>query len=116
MNKHILIVVSSAIMAVSGMRALAADEQVEKYIPIIRENIYSSYQGMFREKGDAFKYPFLAPGSAQYKDILWDWDSWLSDVARRQILLEKGNDDERRKALAYEQGCVRNYLSYGGMD
>jgi putative isomerase len=40
----------------------------------------------------------------------------LSNVALRQILLEVGSDEERRKALAYEQGSVLNYLSYGGMD
>ena len=48
--------------------------------------------------------------------MLWDWDSWLSNVALRQILLEKGTEKDRLEALKYETGCVLNSLSYGGMD
>lgn len=91
-------------------------DDVARYVPIIRESIYRDYQGMFREKGGAFVAPFLTPGSKQYGDILWDWDSWLSNVALRQIMLERGTAEERTKALAYEQGCVLNFLNYGGMD
>ncbi|MFT3866874.1 MAG: trehalase family glycosidase [Nibricoccus sp.] len=91
-------------------------DDAAKYIPIVRAQIHKDYQGMFREQGGAFKYPFLTPGSQQYGDILWDWDSWWSNVALRQILLEKGSAEERTKALQCEQGCVLNYLNYGGMD
>ncbi len=91
-------------------------ENIEKYSRICRENIYKEMKGMYREPGGALKYPFLAPGSNQYLDMLWDWDSWLSNVALRQILLEKGNEKDREQALKYEQGCVLNSLSYGGMD
>lgn len=73
-------------------------------------------KGMYREAGQSLVYPFLAPGSSQYLDMLWDWDSWLSNVALRQILLENGNDKDREEALKYEQGCVLNALHYGGMD
>ena len=91
-------------------------ENITKYKAICRENIYKEMKGMYREAGGSLKYPFLAPGSSQYLDMLWDWDSWLSNVALRQILLEHGNDKDREKALKYEQGCVLNSLSYGGMD
>lgn len=91
-------------------------ENVEKYTRICRENVYKSMRGMYREPGGALKFPFLAPGSNQYLDMLWDWDSWLSNIALRQILLEKGTDKDRQEALKYEQGCVLNSLSYGGMD
>jgi putative isomerase len=96
--------------------APAGAGEVERLIPVIRENIYRDYPGMFRSEGGAFKYPFITPGSKQYDDVLWDWDSWLSDVALRQILLEKATPEERVKALKYEQGCVLNYLNYGGSD
>ncbi|MFB6341616.1 trehalase family glycosidase [Saccharicrinis sp. FJH62] len=89
---------------------------VEKYKQICRDNIYSEMKGMYREAGGALKFPFLAPGSDQYLDMLWDWDSWLSDVALRQVLLENGTEKDRKQALKYEQGCVLNSLSYGGMD
>jgi len=90
--------------------------EAAKYLPLVRAKIHEGYQGMFRAEGGAFKHPFLTPGSAQYGDILWDWDSWWSNVALRQILLEQGTPEVRAKALKHEQGCVLNYLSYGGMD
>lgn len=112
---------AAAILGLAMMAAPAAAEPdraaaAAKYLPVIREHIHRNYRGMFREEGGAFKYPFLTPGSAQYADILWDWDSWLSDVALRQILLETGTAEDRDKALRHEQGCVLNYLNYGGMD
>lgn len=91
-------------------------QNVDKYKKICREYIYKEMKGMYREPGGALKYPFLAPGSNQYLDMLWDWDSWLSNVALRQILLEIGTEEDRKEALRYEQGCVLNSLSYGGMD
>ena len=91
-------------------------ENVRKYTEICRKHIYKDMKGMYREAGQSLVYPFLAPGSSQYLDMLWDWDSWLSNVALRQILLENGNDKDREEALKYEQGCVLNALHYGGMD
>jgi hypothetical protein len=96
--------------------AIPLSAEAARLIPVIREHIYADYQGMFRAEGGSFKYPFITPGSAAYGDLLWDWDSWLSDVALRQILLEKATPEERAKALVHEQGCVLNYLNYGGMD
>jgi putative isomerase len=92
------------------------EASIPKSIALIRRAIHRDYRGMFREKGGAFAQPFIAPGSQQYADVLWDWDSWLSNVALRQVLLEVGSDDDRLKALPYERGCVLNYLDYGGMD
>jgi putative isomerase len=86
------------------------------YSQQLRQHIQGDYSGMFREAGGNMPYPFLVPGSDQYSDVLWDWDSWLSDVALRQILLESANPDAADEALKYEQGCVLNFLSYGGMD
>lgn len=91
-------------------------ENVRKYTDLCRKHIYKDMKGMYREKGKSLVYPFLAPGSNQYLDMLWDWDSWLSNVALRQILLENGTEKDRQEALKYEQGCVLNSLHYGGMD
>ena len=91
-------------------------ENVKKYTAICRKHIYKDMKGMYREAGQSLVYPFLAPGSNQYLDMLWDWDSWLSNVALRQILLENGTENDRKEALKYEQGCVLNALHYGGMD
>ena len=85
---------------------------MKKYTDLCRQHIYRNMKGMYREKGKSLVYPFLAPGSNQYLDMLWDWDSWLSDVALRQILLEHGTDKDRQEALQYEQGCVLNMAAW----
>jgi hypothetical protein len=92
------------------------DANTTKYIGIIRKNIAADYKGMYRQPKESLKYPFLVPGSKQYGMDLWDWDSWLSNIALRQILLENGSADDKKEALKYEQGCVLNFLSYGGYD
>ena len=48
--------------------------------------------------------------------MLWDWDSWLTNIALRQILLETGTDQDRADAVQYEQGCILNFLQYGQGD
>jgi putative isomerase len=90
------------------------DAEIQRYIGIIREHIYKDYPGMFKPAKGALKYPFITPGSSQYENQLWDWDSWLADVALRQILLENGTPQEREEALKHEEGCVLNFLELGG--
>jgi hypothetical protein len=116
--KRILIVfiLTGMVLNIGAQMPARTPANVEKYKKICREYIHREMKGMYREAGGALKYPFLAPGSSQYLDMLWDWDSWLSDVALRQILLENGAAKDRQEALKYEQGCILNYLSYGGMD
>jgi putative isomerase len=86
-------------------------DELSKHIGLIRENLSSQYKGCYREAGGSMDFPFLTPGSEQYADVLWDWDSWLSNVALRQILLESGTTEDREEALKYERGCIQNYLS-----
>lgn len=72
---------------------------------------------MFKQPtGIALKYPYITPGSRQYAAVLWDWDSWLSNVALRQILNDIGSEADKTEALTYEQGCVLNYLAYTSPD
>ena len=89
---------------------------IEKYKKICRQNIYRGMKGMYREPVGALKYPFLVPGSGQYANQLWDWDSWLSDIALRQIIVEHGTKADREELIRYEKGCILNFLSYGGGD
>jgi putative isomerase len=89
---------------------------IQKYSTLIRESFKKDYRAMFREAGANLPYPFITPGSQQYNDVLWDWDSWLSNIALRQILLETGDKEASEQARIYEQGCILNYLQYGGMD
>ena len=87
----------------------------KKYGVIIKKYIYKDYKKMYREKGGNFKYPFLTPGSS-YSDQLWDWDSYFSNVALRQILLEKGDARDRKQAIRYERGCILNFLNNCSID
>ena len=68
---------------------------VSKYKKICRDSISCLMKAMYREPGGSLKYPFIAPGSASYLDDLGDWDSWLSSVALRQILLDCGTDADK---------------------
>ena len=83
--KNLLIVVLSCM----GFLPAASQEWKEDAARV-KENIYGNYEGMFREEGGGLKYPFITPGSSQYADVLWDWDSWLTNIALRQILLLLG--------------------------
>jgi putative isomerase len=91
-------------------------ESLPNEIAIIRKRILSDYQGMYRQAGDALPYPFLTPGSAAYDDVLWDWDSWLTNIALRQILAENNSSEAMEDAQRYERGCILNFLHYTGHD
>jgi len=88
-----------------------SEQDIQKYCSITREHIYKDYKGMYREAKGNLKYPFISPGSDAYSTQLWVWDSWLSNIALRQILLETGNDKDKKEAMKYEQGCILNFLS-----
>lgn len=79
---------------------------------LLRDRIMSEYKGMFRQPGGYCKYPYIAPGSKQYNTQLWDWDSWWSDVAVRQIIEEEGNKKAGKEVFEHEKGCVLNFLEH----
>lgn len=91
-------------------------DSTKHYSDIIKKHIYNDYKGMFRPAKGTLLYPFITPGSDQYANDLWDWDSWWSNVALRQILADKGNEKNNQEAVAYEQGCVLNFLQFTGAD
>lgn len=102
------------VLAILGLTLVArgADTQTETqhYIDVIRTNIFKEYKGMFKPAKGLLKHPFITPGCSSYQDQLWDWDSWLTDIALRQILLENGSPEDKQQAIQYEQGCVLNFL------
>lgn len=107
---------AAVLLLALGQPAAAEELTIPQGIALIRRTLHQDYRGMLRPEGGAFQHPFITPGSQQYADILWDWDSWLSNVALRQILLEAASPADRQAALAHERGSVLNYLDYGGMD
>lgn len=91
-------------------------DSIKKYSSIIKQHIYNDYKGMFRQPKGSLKYPFITPGSDQYANDLWDWDSWWSNVALRQILSDKGIIKDKNEAVKFEQGCILNFLDYASTD
>lgn len=73
-------------------------EKINRILDYAKQN----YRQMFREPGGHLKYQFLVPGSV-YDDSLWDWDSWLANIALRQFVTED--------ISSYEKGCILNFLN-----
>lgn len=59
-------------LTVTAQMPARTQTNVEKYKKICRDQIYKDMKGMYREPGGSLKFPFLAPGSSQYLDMLWD--------------------------------------------
>ena len=105
------------IVCMAGVVGAKTVKATKEHRQLIKQHIYGDYKLMYRQPtGGALIYPYLTPGSRQYANVLWDWDSWLSDVALRQTLSDVGSDADREEALVYEQGCVLNYLAYTSPD
>lgn len=66
-----------------------------------------NYKKMFREPDGLLKYKFIVPGSC-YSNSLWDWDSWLTNIALRAFVKDDISE--------YEKGCVLNFLDHIGDD
>ncbi len=83
------------------------EREFKKYDSLIRSYAKNNYRLLFREPGGKLKHPFIVPGS-HYSQELWDWDSWLTDIAIRKIT--------DKDITEYEQGCILNYLDLVGED
>ena len=81
MNKIIFLVICLSLAA----KGADTPAETQHYIGVIRQNIFKDYKGMFKPAKGILKHPFITPGCSSYQDQLWDWDSWLTDVALRQI-------------------------------
>lgn len=69
----------------------------------IHEYAKENASKLFREPSGQLKYPFIVPG-ATYQMDLWDWDSWLTDIALCQVLEED--------ISPLQQGCILNFLDH----
>ena len=82
----------------------------DRYIGLIKEYSKNSYKKLMRSAQGQLTYPFIVPGSSSYHDSLWDWDSWLTDVAIRQIMLD--NADDNPEFVQCERRCILNFLDH----
>lgn len=77
-------------------------DRKNEYITAIKEYAAGNYRKMFREMEGNLRYKFIVPGSC-YHNELWDWDSWLTNLALDQFA--DGTEMEE-----YEKGCILNFL------
>ena len=83
---------------------------MDKYINLIKDYSKDAYKWITREPKGSLRHPFIVPGKP-YPYQLWDWDSWLTDVAARQIILDNGGEG-LSDFLEFEKGCVLNFLEH----
>jgi glycogen debranching enzyme len=112
--KKIQIVFALIVCATSAFAQLP--DSVAANIAVIKKYVFQDYKQMLKQPTGALLYPYITPGSKSYATVLWDWDSWLSNIALRQILQDQGTAADKQEAVAYEQGCVLNYMAYTGAD
>ena len=86
------------------------------YSNLLKEHLCKSYKDLFREPGGVFEFPYVSPSSSCYSNQLWDWDSWISDLALMQIVANVSGKDAFDEAIAYGKGCVQNFLLIGQID
>ena len=82
---------------------------MNKYYDFIKDYSRGAYKKITREAAGNLKYPFIVPG-ATYSTQLWDWDSWLTNIAIRQIISDNGETGE--DFVEYERGCILNFLDH----
>ena len=75
------------------------------YENLIYSYIKDNYHKILRESGGQLKHKFIVPG-AVYSKTLWDWDSWLTDVAITQVAVNEGGLEE---FFPYQKGCIENF-------
>ena len=100
-------------MLLIGAARLSAAEP--DYSELVKKSILHDYPGMLHPPTGTLAYPFVTPGSV-YASELWDWDSWLSDVALCQIMTDEGQAGDKAKMVSYGEGCVLNFLKAAKAD
>lgn len=87
--------------------------ELSKAKELIKTYAYKNYKDMGRAPEGIIKHPFIVPGSQSYHNCLWDWDSWLTNIAVRQIMKDTGSGGEFSE---YEKGCILNFLEHTDKD
>lgn len=83
---------------------MITDEKFRYYEKLIYDYAEKNYEKMLREPSGLLKHRFIVPGSV-YANQLWDWDSWLTNIALSEI-------DSGKDISSYEKGCVINFLEH----
>ena len=81
---------------------------MKHYRELILKYIENDYKKILREPDGLLQEQYLVPGAC-YKHSLWDWDSWLTDVAITQVAYDNKNLHE---FFPYQKGCIINFLQH----
>ena len=76
----------------------------KEYENLIEKYVKENAEKVLREPSGCLKYRYLVPGSV-YSQSLWDWDSWLTDMAVAGVA-------SADNLIDYEKGCILNFLEY----
>jgi len=79
---------------------------MQKYEELIINYINEQKYKILREPSGKLPHKFIVPGAC-YAQEIWDWDSWLTDVAISNTLK---TEEEKSTFSAYQKGCVLNFL------
>ena len=105
-----------ALLLMGPVRAHAQEPSgTADYPSLIKKSVFRDYPGMLHPPTGVLAHPFITPGSV-YATELWDWDSWLSDVALSQIMTDQGLDTDKQKMVSYGRGCVLNFIQAAEAD
>lgn len=81
-------------------------ETLKKYEKLITKYIAEQKTKILREPSGKLPHKFIVPGAC-YAQEIWDWDSWLTDVAISNTLK---TDEEKNAFSEYQKGCILNFL------
>ena len=77
------------------------------YEKIVYNYIKDNYNKILREPSGILKHKFIVPGTG-YQQQLWDWDSWLTDVAISQVAIKENTLDA---LFEYQKGCIEVFAA-----
>lgn len=81
---------------------------LKHYENIVTDYIENNWQKLLREPKGILRHPMIVP-SACYDYSLWDWDSWLTDIAITPIVKAGGKLEE---FFPYQKGCIENFCEH----
>ncbi len=81
---------------------------MKQFESAIYQYVKDNYHLILRDPMGLLQHPFIVPGSV-YKYQLWDWDSWLTDIAITQVAANEGTLEE---FYAYQKGCIENFVDH----
>lgn len=79
-----------------------------RYEQAVMTYIENNWQKLLREPKGILRHRMIVPGAC-YEYSLWDWDSWLTDIAITPIVCRQGRLEE---FWPYQIGCILNFCDH----